>query len=118
MAKIHQEVLRAQYFAVKSLSRNRGVNGGTDLAFSSPIPDLKSLVEMAQSPRVLGKVFDAQSVSGTAQEGKALAKLEQALKESQVDALEARLKSKQDGSGQCAGQPDTHSAGVGRAGYA
>jgi prefoldin subunit 5 len=168
MAKIHQEVLRAQYFAVKSLSRNRGVNGGTDLAFSSPIPDLKSLVEMAQSPGVLGKVFDSQSETGTAQEervfgefsgglvaealGKdqiqlkvtdtdpkraasianawarnltqlinasfspvslaqtltpqiqktyesyqqAQAKLEQALKESQVDALQARLKSKQD----------------------
>jgi succinoglycan biosynthesis transport protein ExoP len=142
--------------------------GGTDLAFSSPIPDLKSLVEMAQSPGVLGKVFDSQSATGTAQEervfgefsgglvaealGKdqiqlkvtdtdperaasianawarsltqlinasyssaslaqmlapqvqktyesyqqAQAKLEQALKESQLDALQARLKSKQD----------------------
>jgi uncharacterized protein involved in exopolysaccharide biosynthesis len=142
--------------------------GGTDLAFSSPIPDLKSLVEMAQSPGVLDKVFDSQSATGTAQEervfgefsaglvaetlGKdqiqlkvtdtdpkraasianawarsltqlinasyssaslaqvlapqvqnayesyqqAQAKLEQALKESQVDVLQARLKSKQD----------------------
>jgi succinoglycan biosynthesis transport protein ExoP len=133
------------------------------------VPDLKSLVEMAQSPGVLGKVFDAQSVTGTAQEGnvfgkfsgklvaevvgnqirlkvkvtdtdperaasianawarsltqlinasfssvslaqtltpqiqntyesyqQAQAKLEQALKESQLDALQARLKSKQD----------------------
>jgi capsular polysaccharide biosynthesis protein len=35
-----------------------------------PVPDLKSLVEMAQSPGVLGKVFDSQSATGTAQEGK------------------------------------------------
>jgi uncharacterized protein involved in exopolysaccharide biosynthesis len=45
--------------------------GGTDLAFSSPIPNLKSLVEMAQSPGFLDKVFDSRSATGTAQEGKA-----------------------------------------------
>jgi len=147
---------------------SKSTPGGTDLAFLSPIADLKSLVKMAQSPGVLGKVFDSQSATGTAQEGKvfgefsgglvaeavgkdqiqlkvtdtdperaasianawarnltqlinasfspvslaqtltpqiqktyesyqqAQAKLEQALKESQVDALQARLKSKQD----------------------